>query len=247
MYPLETPIDKLSRVGKATAGLLNKLGVYNLLDLIYYFPFRYDDFSQLINISKLAPNQTVTIKGKIILISNRRSFRKRMTITEALVEDETGTIKIVWFNQPFLTKNLKAGDEVFISGKVEFDRLGLQFVSPAYEKINGHDSLHTAKIVPVYFLSGRLTVKQLRFLVSQSLTSLNLISDWLPEEICSRNKFMPLQAALKEIHFPTDFKLLAEAQKRLKFDELFLIQLNSQLNRRYLEKHKAPAISFKEE
>jgi len=246
MYPLETPIENLTRVGKATASLLHKVDINKLIDLIYYFPFRYDDYSQLIKISQLVPNEIVTIKGKIILINNRRSFKRRMTITEALVEDETGTIKITWFNQPFLIKNLKVGDEVYIAGKAEFDKLGLQFIAPSYEKINGQDSLNTAKIVPVFNLVNRLTQKQMRFLVHQALKSVKLIADWLPEEIRQRHKLMALTKALQEIHFPTDFNILEKAKKRLKFDELFLIQLQSQLNRKYLEKNKAPEIKFRE-
>ncbi|MCX6743699.1 MAG: OB-fold nucleic acid binding domain-containing protein [Candidatus Parcubacteria bacterium] len=149
MYSLETPIENLTRVGKTTAGRLKRLGLNTVKDLLYYFPFRYEDYSQVVAIRDLQPNQTVTIKGKIVLIENRRSHRKRMTITEALIEDETGSIKVIWFNQPFLVKNLKAGDEIFIAGTTEINSLSLQFTSPVYEKITGGDSLNTAKIVPV--------------------------------------------------------------------------------------------------
>jgi len=246
MYPLNTPIEKLTRVGKTTASRLKRLGIFTVLDLLYYFPFRYDDFSQIVKIKDLVPNQTVTIKGKIILINNRRSFRKRMTITEALVEDDSGSIKIIWFNQPFLTKNLKVGDEIFLSGKAEFDNLGLQFISPAYEKITGLGSLNTAKIVPIYSLTNNLTQKQLRFLINLALASVALIPEWLPAEILERNNLFALAAALKELHFPRNFKILEQAQRRLKFDELFLIALQNQLLRQYLSSNPAPQIKFKE-
>ena len=246
MYPLNTPIENLTRVGKTTAGRLKKMGIFNVLDLLYYFPFRYDDFSQLVKIKELVPNQIVSIKGKIILINNRRSHRKRMVITEALIEDGTGTIKVIWFNQPFLTKNLKVGDEIFLSGKVEFDNLGLQFISPAYEKITGQESLNTAKIVPVYPLTSNLTQKQLRFLINMALQSVKLIPEWLPADILAKQKLISLGLALKQVHFPKDFTNLEKARSRLKFDELFLIALQNQLLRQYLFQNSAPQIKFKE-
>jgi ATP-dependent DNA helicase RecG len=246
MYPLNTPIENLTRVGKTTASRLKKLGIFTVLDLLYYFPFRYDDFSQLVKIKELVPNQIVSIKGKIILINNRRSHRKRMVITEALIEDETGTIKVIWFNQPFLTKNLEVGDEIFLSGKVEFDNLGLQFISPAYEKITGQESLNTAKIVPVYPLTSNLTQKQLRFLINMALQSVKLIPEWLPADILAKQKLISLGLALKQVHFPKDFTNLEKARSRLKFDELFLIALQNQLLRQYLFQNSAPQIKFKE-
>jgi ATP-dependent DNA helicase RecG len=189
MYSLETPIENLTRVGNTTAGRLKRLGLNTVKDLLYYWPFRYEDYSQVVAIKDLLPDQTVTIKGKIVLIENRRSHRKRMTITEALIEDETGSIKVIWFNQPFLIKNLKIGDEVYLAGKVGFDNLGLQFISPAYEKITDRESINTAKIVPVYPLTNNLTQKQLRFLINLILTSAKLIKEWLPEEILAKYKY----------------------------------------------------------
>jgi ATP-dependent DNA helicase RecG len=248
MYSLDTPIEKLTRVGKTTSKILNGLGIYSVLDLLYYFPFRYEDFSHLVKIADLKPEQIVTIKGKIALIKNRRSFRKRMYITEALIEDETGDIKVIWFNQPFLTKSLKSGDEIYISGKADRDNLlGLQFVSPIYEKISQRGRLNTGKIVPIYSLTGNLTQKQVRFLVNQALFSLKLIKEWLPQQILHKNNLMPITIALREIHFPKNFKGLERARYRLKFDELFLIALQSQLIRKYLAQARAPQMEFKEE
>lgn len=246
MYSLSTPIENLTRVGKTTAGRLKRLGIGTVNDLLFYFPFRYEDYSQVVQIKDLRPNQTVTVRGKIVLIENRRAHRRRMTITEALIEDETGSIKVIWFNQPFLTKNLKPGNEVFIAGTVEFDRLTLQFVSPAYEKITEGESINTAKIVPVYPLTSNLTQKQLRFLIKIALESVNLIKEWLPQEILNKHQLMPLNRALDEIHFPENFSAQEQARYRFKFDELFLIQLQSQLLRQYLAQNKSPQIEFKE-
>jgi ATP-dependent DNA helicase RecG len=247
MYSLETPIENLTRVGNTTAGRLKRLGLNTVKDLLYYWPFRYEDYSQVVAIKDLLPDQTVTIKGKIVLIENRRSHRKRMTITEALIEDETGSIKVIWFNQPFLIKNLKIGDEVYLAGKVGFDNLGLQFISPAYEKITDRESINTAKIVPVYPLTNNLTQKQLRFLINLILTSAKLIKEWLPEEILAKYKLLAHNFALKEIHFPKNFKSMEQARYRLKFDELFLIAVQTQMVRKFLTQNPAPAMKFQEE
>ncbi|OGY41778.1 MAG: ATP-dependent DNA helicase RecG [Candidatus Buchananbacteria bacterium RBG_13_36_9] len=247
MYTLETPIENLTRVGKATSGRLRRLGLNTVNDLLYYFPFRYEDYSQVVVIKDLLPSQTVTIKGKIVLIENRRSHRKRMTITEALIEDDTGSIKVVWFNQPFLIKYLKSGDEIFIAGTTEINNLSLQFTSPAYEKITGGDSLNTAKIVPVYSLTSNLTQKQLRFLIKVALESVNMIKEWLPLEIIKKNNLANFNFALTQIHFPNDFKVLGQARLRLKFNELFLIALQNQFLRKFLMQNPAPAIKFQEE
>ena len=247
MYLLNTPIENLTRVGKSTASRLKKLGINTVFDLLYYFPFRYDDFSQVVKIKDLRPNQQVTIRGKIVLLENRRSWRKKMVITEALIEDDTGSVKVVWFNQPFLIKNLKPGDEILIAGTTEFDNLSLQFVSPAYEKFTGFDSINTAKIVPIYPLTNNLTQKQLRFLINLALQSLSLVKEWLPEYIITEQNLFVLGKALKEIHFPSNFKTLEQARYRLKFDELFLISLQTQILRQYLAQTKAPQIPFCEQ
>ena len=101
MLNLNTPITNISSVGKTIAGRLKKLGLEKVEDLLYYYPFRYDDFSKINNISQLKPNTQANIQGQVELIQNKRSPRKKMYITEALVRDPSDTIKVIWFNQPF--------------------------------------------------------------------------------------------------------------------------------------------------
>lgn len=245
MFTFKTPVEQLLRVGKITAKRLQKLGLRTALDLLFYYPFRHDDFSNILPISKLNYGAVATVKGKIELIKNTRSFFKRKRITEALVADSSGSIKVVWFNQPFLTKILKVGDWVFLSGRVDFDRFGLHFTSPSYEKIKiGESTIHTARIVPIYSITESLTQKQIRFLVKFVLPLAEQIEDWLPEEIKKETGLIDLKSALNYIHFPPNKIGLLGAQKRLKFDELFLIQLQAQRLRKELQKNKAPQINF---
>ncbi|PJA93876.1 MAG: hypothetical protein CO133_00905, partial [Candidatus Komeilibacteria bacterium CG_4_9_14_3_um_filter_37_5] len=155
------------------------MGLDTVEKLIYHFPFRYDDFSQLSKIADLQIDQIVTVKVKIELINSRRSWRRRLTLTEALVHDESGTLKIIWFNQPYLNKNLKAGDEVYLSGRVSGDLLGRQLNNPSVEKVKA-STIHTARLVPIYSITKTLTTKHLRTILHQLLPTIKQIPDYLP-------------------------------------------------------------------
>src|SRR3989339_141439 len=111
---LNTKIEKLNKVGKVTASRLKRLGIETARDLLFYFPFRYEDFRTIKKINDLKDGEMVTIKGKIELINSKRSFRARKIITEALVADESGSARVVWFGQPFIKNILKIGDNVFL-------------------------------------------------------------------------------------------------------------------------------------
>lgn len=243
MLTLETPVSLLNRVGKATAAKLKKLGLEKTEDLLFYYPFRYEDFSQITPISQLVPGEMATVKAKLELINSRRSFRKRMIITEAFASDSSGQIKAIWFRQPFITKLLKPGDEIFLSGKVEGNLLDNCFSNPLYEKVK-NEQTHTARIIPLYPLTEGLSQKQIRFLIKSVIAATHLINDWLPKEIIKEEKFIDLVTATQQIHFPDNFQLLKKARERLKFDELFLIQLQSQLIKLELNKSQAAPIKF---
>lgn len=113
---LHTSIGALKGVGKTLEGRLSILGIQTVSDLLFHFPFRYEDFSQVSSISGLQAGQEITIEAIIELIHNKRTSRKRKIITEAIVSDFTGQVRIVWFGQAFITKNLKVGDKVKFSG-----------------------------------------------------------------------------------------------------------------------------------
>lgn len=238
-----TTMITLSRVGQALATRLKKLGLEHNLDLLFYYPNRYEDFSVITKIAELQPEQTTTVRGKIEIINNRRSWRRRMMITEAVIKDDTEGIKAVWFNQPFISKILQAGEEIFISGKASQDQIGLLFKNPIYEKVK-KDTTHTARIIPIYPITEGITQKQMRFLTKQVVQNISRIEDWLSKKIIEQYKLLPLKAALGQIHFPDNWQRLRQAQRRLGFDELFIIQLFNLRNKKELARKKAPAIKF---
>jgi len=242
---LSTNISELPRVGKILAKRLHKLGLNRVGDLLFYYPLRYDDFSQITPIAKIRPGSQITIKGKINIIANKRAWRRRMYITECLISDDSGSTKAVWFNQPFITKILKQGDIAYFSGKIEQSSYGLQLVSPSYEKIK-KEQTHTARIVPVYSLTENLTEKQIRYLIKLVLPLAKHVPEWIPNEILKKFKLIPLNQAIREVHFPTNKNTLAQSHQRLKFNELFLIQLKTEGIRQKISQQKAPSITFSE-
>jgi len=244
---LNTPIEQLTAVGRVTAKRLKLLGLASIADLLSYYPYRYEDFSQLKTIKELMGGEVVTVKVKIELLANRRSFKKRRILTEGLVSDGTKEMKVLWFNQPYLTKTLSPGMEVLLSGRVDNDRFGLIMISPQYEKYQSeHDAYNTAKILPVYSLTAGLTAKQLRFLLHQTMPMVRKLPEILPEELVAMNNLMSWSQALENIHFPDSFETLQQARKRLNFDEMFLIQLHIQKIRNELEQSLSPLINFNE-
>lgn len=241
---LDDKVGKLSGIGKALPGKLKKLEIETVRDLIFYYPFRYEDFSRLYTVSQLTDDLSATIVGKIELIASRRSFRSRRLVTEALLTDATGSVKLIWFNQPWIGKNLKPGEMIKVWGKTAGGPFNLFFSSPSYERLIG--APESAGIIPVYPLTYGVTNKQLRFLIKQSLTALSRLDDYLPEQIRQEEKLIGLRQALEQIHAPKTSESLESAKRRLAFDELFLLQAWTQLLRRNLKQLPAPVIEFKE-
>src|SRR5665647_491598 len=126
MTTLQTPIEQLPQIGPRYVLYLHKLGIKTAGDLLFHFPFRYDDFSDFKPIRDIELGQVVSVKGEILEIRRVRTRRQNMTLTQAAVQDDSGVIQAVWFNQPFLTNSLKAGMNVSLSGKVVYAKEGFQ-------------------------------------------------------------------------------------------------------------------------
>ncbi|MEI6529532.1 MAG: ATP-dependent DNA helicase RecG [Candidatus Falkowbacteria bacterium] len=244
MISLKSKIEELHRVGAATSKILGRLELYTVQDLLFYFPFRYDDFSKSLPIADLTINTNVNIIGTVELIQNKRSARRKMYLTEALLSDETDTIKIIWFNQPFLTRSLKVGDRISVAGRVSESHGQLTIISPQYERINSDDLIHTKGLVPNYHLTSAISQKQIRSLIKQVISLATSVPDWLPSEIRKRLSLLDLSEALNKIHFPKNLNEAFAAQKRLGFTELFLRQLKAQLIKKQIKSKVAPKIIF---
>lgn len=242
---LNYSISSLNNVGPAIAKRLKKINLHTVGDLLYHIPFRHEDFRGSLPIKDLQDGLTVSVVAKVELIGNRRSFKSRKMITEALVSDNSGSLRIVWFNQPYVTKIIEIGSEWQFSGTVKSDMLGAQLVNPTFEKPS-KISESSPKLMPIYSLTAGLSQKLLRFLIEQALEQVKKISDWLPYNILEEYDLLPLSAALTAVHFPQDKQDLANGFQRLKFDELFLIQLRAEIARQGRASMVAPVLDFKE-
>jgi len=246
MFTLKTSVTELTRVGKTVAQQMGKLEIKTAEDLLTHYPFRYDDYSKILSIKDLKTKGSGTVKAKINLIANHRSPHKKMVITEAIISDQTDSLKVIWFNQSFLTKTLKSGKRVYLAGKIDYDKYyGLQLTNPSYELCKDESPIHTGRLVPIYPSTVRLSQKQIRFLVRQILPLIQEIPDWLPREIKTKYNLTSLSFALEQIHFPQNQLWLEKAIHRLKFDELFLIQAQNQLIRQKIKNREAFLIKFK--
>ncbi len=244
---LNTKLEQIYGIGPKLYKKLQKLGLSKVEDVLSYYPFRYDDYSQIKKIKDLQNEETTTVQGTIILINNKRAKTKKMNITEALLEDDSAQVQIVWFNQPYIIKNIRIGDKVFISGKVKKTLLGYSFVSPAYEKNKQNQTTHTARIVPIYPSTEKLTQKQIRFLVKSCLPATYLVKEYLPPEILKTEKLLVVDRALRQIHFPDNKDSLNKARQRIAFNEIFFLIALAKSIKINNQKSKAWSIKFHQE
>lgn len=241
MLSLATPVENLYLVGPARAKLLGKLGIQTLGDLLFYFPRAHNDLSKITPIKDLVSGETANIKARVLDVKSFRTKIKRLTLTQALLEDGTGTILSTWFNQPFLSRVIKKHETFLFSGKVVSEKNKLILQNPIYE-IEKKEQIHTARLVPVYRLTAELTPKILRTIIKTYLDQ-TPIPEYLPEEIIRAEKLYSENQAVKTFHFPKDFPSLIAAQTRLAFDEIFQTQLR--VLKHKLERQKANALYIK--
>lgn len=246
MITFDSPLSSLNRAGDITVAHFKRLGVNTAGQLLSYLPFRYDDFSSNPLIADIQDGETVNIIGTIDLIQNKRSAHRKMQITEALIRDDSGYLKLIWFNQSFIARNLKVGDEVSVSGRVQDNYGQMQMVSPDYEKINSLNLINTQGLIPNYHSTNKLSQKQIRYFIKQVLPLANKIEDWLPTDLRQRLGLIDLKKALHQVHFPSTTKEIIDSQRRLAFTELFLRQLKSQSIKLELKNLRAPQVIFNE-
>ena len=236
MFKLDTDILKISRVGQATAKRLKKIGIENVNDLLFYFPFRYEDYSLISPVNRVQPGETVTVKGTVIEIKNQYTRHGRK-IQKAQVADNSGQLEIIWFNQPFLVKILKVGEDYRFSGKIDWFGRKKIMLSPDYESTASE--IHTGRLVPVYHETYGITSKWLRSRISWLIKQMKSpLADFLPETIRKKHRLEDFNQALRSIHFPKDMPTAEKARERFAFEELFLLQLEVSQRKQAWQKEK---------
>jgi ATP-dependent DNA helicase RecG len=249
---LAGPVQFARGVGPERSASLATEGVTTVEDLLFYLPFRYEDRTAFAAIRDLRAGMKVSISGTIVAAGLRRA--RRISLYEALIEDGTGRLKALWFNQPFLRTTLERGKKVVLYGTVECDAYAprrLMMSSPQYEVLDEEgDLVHTGRLVPVYEKLGTLTAKALRRVLTLLVRELpEKVPDPLPDAVRERLGVVARAAALREVHAPeaVALDLLNEARSpghlRLILEELFLFQLGLARRRKaHREQRKGLAV-----
>ena len=243
MIQFSTPLIELKNT-KRFLPKLKKLGIETVKDLLWHFPFRYEDFSNIVAIKDLKIGQYATVQGVIQSIKMRRTWKRRMFIIEALIGDDTGSIRAVWFNQRFLIMMLKKNSRLNLAGKItEAPEGGLVMSHPVFEiltyKKEKEGLSHTGRVVPIYPETKGLTSKGIRFLIKPLIDNMEEIEDFLPKEIIEKQNIFNINKAIQLVHFPEKIEEAKEAKKRFAFEDLFFLQLNNLRQRMKLSQERA--------
>jgi ATP-dependent DNA helicase RecG len=230
-------------VGSELAKKLAILGIHTIDDLIHHYPRRYDDYSEISAVDKLHPG-IVTIEVKISQVTGRY-VRRGMHITEAMASDDTGSVRLIWFNQPYRAGSIKTDAKYFVAGEYALRRSRFSILNPSIE-LSSDFPINSARIVPVYRETKGLKSAMIRKLIREALSVVNELQEHLPEWLVKQEKLPSYASAVSEMHFPSSSKHLALAKRRLGFDEVFELSLAALINKYEFSSGKALSIGFRE-
>jgi ATP-dependent DNA helicase RecG len=241
------PIRFLKGVGPAKAKLFANLGVETIEDLLMLFPRRYEDRRNMRPIAQVMVDELQTVSGRIVSVNARQSFRSRRPIIEAVLDDGSGRLTLIWFNQAYLKSYLRNGQRLIAFGKVDSYRHRLQMVAPEFELIDADDDpAEMKKIVPVYPLTKGLTQKTVRKTIARALAE--HIDEWtevFSDAMRDKHHLSGIRDTLRWMHNPQDFEQQQLAMRRVSFEEFFFFQISVLLRRQYYVQqtgytHKCP-------
>lgn len=222
---LETPVRLLKHVGPSRVNTLQNMGIVTAGDLLYHFPRAYEDRSTFKTAAELRHGEHETVQG-VVVSSQLVKPRRGLTITKAAIDDGTSIIYGVWYNQPFIKKQLINGTRLILSGKADRSFGAVQINVDDFEHCDTGDCLHTGRIVPMYPGSGKLNSRALRLIIKNILESLVPgLQEFLPSQLVDKYRLAPFPQALWDIHFPSSMEAARLARRRFIFEELFLLQL----------------------
>ncbi len=225
LTPLDTPVTALRGVNQARAELLSNLGVRTVGDLLRHYPIRHEDRRHVAAIADLGNGQTVSVLGEVAG-PGETEIKGRRRVTKVPLRDDTGTVHLTWFNQPFRAEQFKPGTTLFATGTVRYywDEPHLQ--APECEVVGRRDPLHVKRIVPIHGLTKGLYAPQVRRFVHDAVARFGShVGEFIPPDIIARQNLCGAEYAVGSIHFPADEESLAAARRRIVFEELFLLQV----------------------
>jgi len=219
-------LSQIPGIGPKIIEKLQRLNINLPQDLLYHFPNRYVDFSHSVKINSILENENVTITGQILDFKNIFT-RNGKNIQKAIVSDNTGKIDLIWFNQPYLSKNIKTGDILSFAGAVSLFQNKKTIIAPEYGPHN------TGKIIAVYPETSGLSSKWFRKVIQTQIQNLLIpIKETLPPELIKKFKLLDLRTSLSQIHCPTNSQILSQARNRLATEEILSLQIKSYLSKK---------------
>ena len=251
MITLATPVTALlPQLAARVHTQLTHLGIQTVQDLLFYFPYRHEDYRVITPLGSLGlipDGGRVCVEARVDLLRTFRSPKRQMMITEGFISDDSGSAKVMWFHQPYVAKALPTGVKAFFIGRVSGNR-SKEFLNPSFERIGNNETRarDAGHIVGVYRSTEGLTQRMFRALLRRALPSVSSLKDWQPKEVLQDERLLSFAAAVESIHFPADPAILAAAGTRLAFDELFLFQARAFAASAYFRRTPAPEIPFAE-
>ena len=223
MTDLNTDVRYIKGIGEKKAQALAKLGVFSLYDLVSYFPRKYEDRSTVMPIALTRGGESVCIEALVADTPRLTRVRRGLELVKLRAVDESGSVDITFFNQPYAKDNLIRGESYMFFGKIEAAGMRRSMVNPVYEKSTGRGTV-TGRIIPIYRVCNGLNQRTMLQAVRQGLDAcLDRIPDVLPQDVRERCRLAQTAYAYENIHFPKDFDALELARRRLIFEELFVL------------------------
>jgi ATP-dependent DNA helicase RecG len=245
-YTLETEVQYVKGVGEKLAQVLSKLNIYTLGDLLFHLPRRYEDRRHFRKIAHARVGEAVTVSGRLVTVDNVKV--RNLTLTKAYLDDGSGVLELVWYNQPYMKENLNKlrNSQIVAYGIIKESPYGLQMETPEWEDLpDGADPdslLSVNRIVPIYPLTEGVRQKRMRQIIWNAVQHAHLAPEILPRSVRERVGLMPLPQALQQIHFPDSEQVIEPARQRLVFEEFFLLQLGVGLQRQRTRQERGIAM-----
>jgi len=223
MTDLNTDVRFIKGIGEKKAQALNKLGVFSLLDLVSFFPRKYEDRSTAKPIALTCDGESVCVEAMVADTPRLTRVRRGLELVKLRAVDDSGVLDITYFNQPYAKDNLRRGESYIFFGKIEANGPRRSMVNPVAEKSDGEKRI-TGRIVPVYRVAAGLSQRVMMQAVRQGLDAcIEQLPDVLPHSVRERCALAQTAYAFENIHFPADFEALELARHRLIFEELFVL------------------------
>ncbi|HKY74121.1 MAG TPA: ATP-dependent DNA helicase RecG [Patescibacteria group bacterium] len=220
MYELSSPLSLVKGIGDTTAEKFTRLGLSTVRDLLFHIPFRYEDYSNLTTIASLQPGEDGTILATARSVVKIRT-RRGLTMIKAKLQDKSGSIDSIWFNQEYLLTTLRAAGEKYFSGTVKEYRNAHTLNSPTIEEVRSGEPLHSGRLVPIYEETEGLSSRTIRSLIHRILLDLPPIPETLPTTLLQTHTLPSLDETLRVLHFPKEEEGLSKYHRRLAFEEVF--------------------------